>query len=102
MEGFPIYRHWHAASEKYTGGDSLLTALQLGWKIDTVTLQEYCLLRNRTSTIFYFCLKHKDETIVMPVVASPFVTRLFAQIQIHDVYEPLIVDMEDQIMTGSD
>jgi hypothetical protein len=101
MEGFPIYRHWHAASEKLTGGDSLLTALQLGWRIDTVTLQEYYLGRDRSSTIFYFRLLRKDESVVMPVIASPFVFRVFAQLQVHD-YEPLVIDLEDQEMTGSD
>ncbi|MBZ0290136.1 MAG: hypothetical protein K8I30_21105 [Anaerolineae bacterium] len=103
MEGFPIYRHWHPASERYTGGDSLLTALQFGWTIDVVTLQEYRLGGDRTSTIYYFRLKRRDETVVMPVIASPYVTRLFAQSQSRIwEYEPLLIELDDQVRTGSD
>ncbi len=71
-------RHWHGVSEKYTGGDSLVAALQDGWEISKVAIQEKPLHGSRTVIIYHFDLSRDEETLVMSVIATPFITRLVA------------------------
>jgi hypothetical protein len=73
------YRHWHASSEKYTGGDSLVSLLQAGWAIHTVACREYTLTGGRTSRIYQCHLKLETASMEMGVIANPFVTRLVEQ-----------------------
>lgn len=73
------YRHWHASSQKYTGGDSLVSLLQAGWTIHTVEYREHPLTGGRASLIYQFNLKLETASIEMLVIANPFVARLIAQ-----------------------
>jgi hypothetical protein len=72
-----IYRHWHPESEKYTGGDALLTAIDEGWHVDGVIFrQEFWLAGVRRVCVFHVDLRRGDETAKMLVMQNPYVTRL--------------------------
>jgi hypothetical protein len=77
-----LYRHWHAESERYTGGDALNTALDEGWIIkEIVGLQEVNHIGARGTVVYHFELSRKDETVTMPVVGNPYVDRLVMLMQ---------------------
>jgi hypothetical protein len=76
-----IYRHWNPVSEKYTGGDALLTAMDEGWNVDGVIFrQEFWLAGVRRVCVFHIDLRRDDETAKMLVMQNPYVTRL-----VHDL-----------------
>ena len=80
IEDIKTYRHWHAESEKYAGGDSLATALYLGWVIDgAVRLEEFWYAGTRRVALYYFDLIRDDEKMTMPVIGNPYVDQLIAQ-----------------------
>jgi len=78
-----LYRHWHAESERYTGGDALNTALDEGWTInDVVNFQEIHHMGARGTVIYHFELtRGKDEAVTMPVVGNPYVDCLVLLMQ---------------------
>lgn len=70
------YRHWHAGSEKYTGGDALLTAIEDGWEIDGVIFrQEFWLAGVRRVCVYHIDLRRGLEKTRMLVTQNPFITR---------------------------
>src|SRR5690242_5292044 len=72
-----IYRHWSPISEKYTGGDALMTALDEGWTVDGVIFrQEFWLAGVRRVCIFHIDLVRDEETAKMLVMQNPYVTRM--------------------------
>lgn len=80
IEDIITYRHWHAESEQYTGGDSLATAIYLGWTIDgVVRLEEFWYAGTRRVALYYFDLIRDEEKMTMPVVGNPYVDQLIAQ-----------------------
>jgi hypothetical protein len=75
-----VVRHWHAPSEKYTGGDSLLTALYQGWTISNIVYSEaHWYAGTRCVIVYYFELTREGVTVVMPVITNPYVERLIAE-----------------------
>jgi hypothetical protein len=80
IEDMIAYRHWHAASEKYAGGDSLATYIYLGWELGKVVqLEERWYAGTRRVAVYHFELTLKDETINMPVIANPYVDQIIAR-----------------------
>ncbi len=79
-----LYRHWHADSERYTGGDALNTALDEGWTInDVVGFQEIHHMGARGTVIYHFELvRGEAEAVTMPVVGNPYVDRLVLIMQL--------------------
>lgn len=71
------YRHWDPMSEKYTGADALMTALESGWQIDGVIFrQEFWLSGVRPVCVFHFDLLRDGERAKMRVVHNPYLVRL--------------------------
>ncbi len=70
-------RHWSSHSEKYTGADSLISALDDGWKLyHRVYRQEIILSGGRYTHIYFFEL-YKDQSIAtMAVMDTPIIVRL--------------------------
>lgn len=69
------YRHWDAGSEKYTGADALVTALENGWEIDGVVFrQEFWLSGVRPVCVYHFDLVRDGERAKMRVVNNPFLS----------------------------
>jgi len=83
IEDIIAYRHWHPQSEKYTGGDSLATALFLGWTMaEIVQLEEHWYAGTRRVAVYYFDLAREEANMRMPVIGNPYVDQLIAQNQL--------------------
>ncbi len=79
IEDINIYRHWHPGSEKYGGGDSLATAIYLGWTMAEIVYREEHWRAGRCSLVYHFTLERNSETMLMPVIANPYVWRFIAE-----------------------
>lgn len=72
-----MHRHWDSNSERYGGGDALLTRLQQGWKLsDTVWAEQYWHAGTRPVIVLHFRLLREGQQCDMPVISNPFVRRL--------------------------
>ena len=70
-------RHWHAGSEAYTGGDSLITAMRNGWQLLNLAYEQSVEVRGgRSVAVLHFQLVQGSDRIVMPILTNPFVERL--------------------------
>ena len=57
-----VNRHWSPRSEKYAGGDNLLTAIMRGWEIgNLVTLEQHWNKSGRCVSIYTFLLRKGDR-----------------------------------------
>ena len=80
-------RHWCPQAEKYTGLDSLLSAIYKGWTInERVFRHETWRGGTRPVVVYYFELKFGERIVTMPVISNPCVV-------------PLIDDLELQVIT---
>jgi len=69
-------QHWSFSSERFAGGDHLLTALARGWAIDeTVKLRKHWFAGMRGVDIFHFSIERGDKVVDMPVIGNPYVYR---------------------------
>ncbi len=72
-----IHRHWNIDSERYTGGDALVTALDEGWQVKGVIFRQECWLAGvRRISLFHVELQRSGETRKMVVIQNPFVTKM--------------------------
>ena len=80
-------QHWSYSSERYAGGDNLLTAIARGWTIDKkVVLRRHWFAGMRCIEIFHFTIRRDDVIADMAVVGNPYVYRYLAT-QPHDLVE---------------
>jgi nuclear transport factor 2 (NTF2) superfamily protein len=72
-----ISQHWDRGSEMYTGGDSLMTFVNRGWKPTRSLRRETVWFAGaRFIRVYYFELQNETgEKLVMPVMGNPFVDR---------------------------
>ncbi|MBZ0299551.1 MAG: hypothetical protein K8J31_07430 [Anaerolineae bacterium] len=76
-------RHWCPQSQRFAGGDALLTYLNDGWEIqDNIYYEEYWHGGARRVLIFYFVLARKNECVTMRVLGNPMVDRLLNQLRL--------------------
>lgn len=69
-------QHWSYSSERFAGGDHLLTALSRGWEIEeTVLLKRHWFAGMRCIEVFNFTIQRDDIVATMPVVSNPYVYR---------------------------
>lgn len=81
FEYMDVNRHWHPRSEKYTGGDALITRLNQGWQIrDEVYEEEYWHAGARLVVVYYFELEFQGEVESMPVLSNPYVRRILKEL----------------------
>jgi len=72
-----IKRYWSSQSQRYAGGDNLLTALQRDWKIINEIYEEHFWHGgSRLVTVYHIELSKNDYTVFMPVITTPFVRRI--------------------------
>ena len=72
-------QHWSYSSERYAGGDNLLTALARGWALDDiVTLRRHWFAGMRCIEIFHFTIRRDDVVADMAVLGNPYVYRYLA------------------------
>ena len=70
-------RHWCDTSERFAGGDALLTAMNRNWEVEPTCYEEHVWhAGTRLVTIYHFTLHNEGETLLMPVVANPYVQRV--------------------------
>lgn len=74
-----IARHWDASSELYTGVDSLVTALEVGWVMNKLFRQEAFQSYGGLVTVYYFELERAGEMVEMAVVNNPYMRQFLAQ-----------------------
>lgn len=75
-----VTQHWHPQSQRYAGGDSLLTALDEGWEMsDTIVRREHWFAGMRSVTVYQFEMTRGDEKMTMSVINTPYVTRLIRE-----------------------
>lgn len=90
-----LERHWCPLSEPYTGCDSLISALQAGWKLGKVGMLEIHQRQYRHVLVYHFMLYHADELIIMRVVESPAVQRVIMH------YEVKITRRTDDVLLAA-
>jgi hypothetical protein len=89
IEDVDIYRHWHAQSEHFAGGDCLATLLLTGWTIkNAVFMDTYWLAGTRQVHVFHFEVSRGDASVSIPVLGNPYVDRLIQQ------YDLMVVAVE--------
>ncbi len=80
-------QHWSYSSERYAGGDNLLTAIARGWEIDNkVTLRRHWFAGMRCIEIFHFTIRRDDVVADMAVLGNPYVYRYLAA-ESHELVE---------------
>ena len=80
-------QHWSYSSERYAGGDNLLTAIARGWTIDSkVTLRRHWFAGMRCIEVFHFTIRRDDVVADMAVLGNPYVYRYLAS-QPHELVE---------------
>jgi hypothetical protein len=71
-----VHRHWDPRSERYAGGDALITAISTGWRLmEPIFEQEYWHSGMRRISVYHATLERNGERIIMPVLANPFIRR---------------------------
>ncbi|RMG83686.1 MAG: hypothetical protein D6712_12690 [Chloroflexi bacterium] len=68
-------RHW-SKCERYTGADSLLSALDEGWNIVRVSRESIWYGAGRCVQVYHFTLASGKDTQDMAVIYSPYLDRL--------------------------
>jgi hypothetical protein len=82
------YRHWSPWSEKYTGGDALLTAIENGWQpFGIVFREEFWLAGIRRVYVYHVRLCNRTSTVTMAVVDNPVVTALIQSFKLQIVQQ---------------
>lgn len=77
FEYMDVVRHWSPISQKYAGGDAVLTLMSTGWKIDeTVFYEEYWHAGSRPVTIYHMEMVRDDEHMAVPVFVNPYIRRI--------------------------
>ena len=75
-----VSRHWSPASQAYAPADVLQRYLRTGWKLENLAaVESFYYAGYRRVDIYYFTLKRNEETIEMPVLRNPVVTRLIEE-----------------------
>jgi len=70
-------RHWCDTSEKFAGGDALLTAMQNDWVAEATCYEEqFWQAGTRLVTVYHFELHNGNESLHMPVVTNPYVRKV--------------------------
>ena len=84
-----VTQHWHSKSQRYAGGDCLVTALDSGWDVREIWCETHWFAGMRSVTVYYFELERGQEKMTMPVIHTPYITHLIMQMgqQVRDVSE---------------
>jgi hypothetical protein len=79
-----VVRHWSPISQKYAGGDALITLLNEGWLLnETVFYEEYWHAGSRLVMIYHVTLvRENGEEMPVPVLSNPYVHRLMTMLPV--------------------
>ena len=77
FEYMDVIRHWSPVSEKYAGGDALITLMSNGWQIgETVFYEEYWHAGSRLVMIYHVKMTNDGTEMQVPVLSNPYVNRM--------------------------
>jgi hypothetical protein len=77
FEYMDVVRHWSPKSQRYAGGDALITLMAEGWNLkETVFYEEYWHAGSRPVTIYHVEMARNHETMQVPVFGNPYVRRM--------------------------
>lgn len=83
---FESTRNWSPESEKYAGGDALITALRRRWQVRGPVYQEdHWQAGARLVTVYHFDLHNNDRAMEMPVLSNPYVQRMLLMLDVQIV-----------------
>lgn len=83
------HTHWSPNSQRFTGGDALLSALRSGWTLNGRVFRDSVMMSGaRFTTIYYFELQRGAEAVTMPVISNPWVVRFVAEQDIQVINQP--------------
>lgn len=72
--------HWSPCSQEFAGAHNLLWALDSGWQLDPeVTRVTYPCRTTHSISIYRFTLRQNHNTLVMPVINTPYLLRLIVE-----------------------
>jgi len=72
-----VVSHWNPQSQRFAGGDALITYLDEGWEIEPdVFYEEFGQAGGRQVVVYYFELRRGGQTVRMPVISNPYVERM--------------------------
>lgn len=82
-EYMDVWQHWAPDTERFGGGDGLITAMMMGWELDKTIYMEYKHFGgNRRVRVYHCHLSYQGQTLEMPVVHNPYVNRLIRTMQL--------------------
>jgi hypothetical protein len=81
-------QHYDPRSERFAGGDQLLTALANRWEVERCVLLRYAFAGRRYSKVYEFTLRRADDVMIMPVIDNPYIKRIV------DAYEIELLEAE--------
>jgi len=88
-------QHYDPRSERFAGGDQLLTALANKWEVERCVLLRYAYAGRRYSKIYQFTLRRGGDVMVMPVIDNPYIKRIV------DAYEIELYEADDDSAAGA-
>lgn len=88
-----ITRHWSPISQRYAGGDALVTFLSDGWAMSEQVYREEHWNSGRVVNVYYFELHRDGESVMMAVISNPYVDRLVDENDLHVM--PMAVTQRD-------
>jgi hypothetical protein len=78
-----VVRHWSPISEKYAGGDALITLLNEGWLLNEIVFyEEFWHAGSRLVVIYHVTLVRDDEEMQVPVLSNPYVHRMMMSLPV--------------------
>ena len=72
-------QHWNPMSEKYAGGDHLMTAIANGWDVERCVAVKHWYAGMRYVGVYHFSLIRDDSRMEMPVIHNPYIERFVKQ-----------------------
>lgn len=72
-------QHWHPKSEKFAGGDNLITAIDNGWNVEKCVIARHYYAGMRFVKVFELYLARDGQNMTMPVVHNPYVERFIIE-----------------------
>jgi hypothetical protein len=83
FEYMDVVRHWSPTSQKYAGGDAIITLINEGWKIgETVFYEEYWYAGARLVGVYHLQLERNGERLHVPVLSNPYVRRMLKRLPV--------------------
>lgn len=81
-----VTQHWSPNSEKYAGGDGLITMLDRGWEMHGEAVLEFKRYgEGRFVTIYHVTLERDGEQMSMPVVHNPYINKILRSLNVRIV-----------------